>query len=150
MSKHHHHHQNRGIVVAAVIERDGMILACQRLKSARHPLKWEFPGGKLEAGETPPEALQRELREELGIEATIGPELARYQFSYPHKSAIELIFFRVTEYQGEIRNEIFEAMRWCAASELPSLDFLEGDVDFVNRLARRNGSMSMAARSGSH
>lgn len=139
----------RGIVVAAVIEQNGRILACQRRKDARHPLKWEFPGGKLEAGEHPPEALLRELREELGIEAKIGPELARYEFAYPHKAPIELIFFRVTEYAGEMRNAIFETIRWCKASELPALDFLEGDVDFVNRLARGNGSISMAARSGS-
>ena len=146
MSKLHH---SRGIVVAAVIEQDGRILACQRRKDSRHGLKWEFPGGKLEAGENPPEALQRELREELGIEAKIGPELARYQFAYPHKPSIELIFFQVTQYSGEIRNEIFEAMQWCKATQLPSLDFLEGDIDFVQRLARRKGSMTMAARSGS-
>ena len=141
--------QTRGIVVAAVIERDGRILACQRRKGSRHALKWEFPGGKLEAGEDPPEALQRELREELGIEAKIGPELARYRFTYSNKPPIELIFFQVTEFAGEIRNEIFEAMQWCRATELPNLDFLEGDVDFVQRLARRKGSMSMASRSGS-
>lgn len=140
--------QHRGIVVAAVIERNGKILACQRSKSSRHGLKWEFPGGKLEVGENPPEALQRELREELGIQAKIGPEIARYEFAYPHRSPIELIFFQVTEYEGEVRNEVFEAMQWCQATELPTLDFLEGDVDFVQRLARRGGSRSMAAGSG--
>jgi 8-oxo-dGTP diphosphatase len=129
--------QYRGIVVAAVIERDGKILACQRRKGGRHELKWEFPGGKLEAGENPPEALKRELREELGIAAVIGPEIARYQFAYPHKTPIELIFFRVTEFEGEIRNHVFEDLQWCPAPELPKLDFLEGDISFVNLLARK-------------
>ena len=135
-------HQFRGIVAAAVIERGGRILACQRRKGDRHELKWEFPGGKLEDGENPAEALRRELREELGIEAKIGQELARYQFAYPHKPPIELIFFRVTDYQGEIHNEIFEEIRWCLATELPSLDFLEGDIDFVQRLARQGAKRS--------
>ena len=60
-------------VVAAVIERDGQILIGQRKARGRHGLKWEFPGGKVEPGEEPRAALARELREELAIEAVIGP-----------------------------------------------------------------------------
>lgn len=136
----------RGIVVAAVMERDGLILACQRKKGDRHELKWEFPGGKVEQGEDPSTALKRELWEELGIDATVGVEIARYQFAYPGKAPIELIFFEVTEYRGEIENRIFAQIRWCEARELPSLDFLEGDIDFVRRLARRKSPRLMSAR----
>ena len=70
----------RILVVAAVIEREGKILIGQRRQNDRHPLKWEFPGGKVEQHEIPRDALKRELMEELDIDADIGPELARYEF----------------------------------------------------------------------
>ena len=70
-------------VVAGVLERDGKILICRRRADQPHPLKWEFPGGKLEAGESPEAALIRELREELGIESEAGSEIMRYEFAYP-------------------------------------------------------------------
>ena len=136
----------RGIVVAAVMERDGLILACQRKKGDRHELKWEFPGGKLEPGEDPMTALRRELSEELGIEAKIGREISRYEFAYPGKAPIQLIFFEVTEYSGELENRIFAQMRWCSPQELPGMDFLEGDVDFVRRLARKKSPRLLSAR----
>jgi 8-oxo-dGTP diphosphatase len=125
----------RIIVVAAVIERDGQILIGQRRAKDRHPLKWEFPGGKLEPHETPRAALRRELKEELDIDARIGPEIARYEFQYPKRTPILLIFFRVTEFAGEVRNGVFEQLRWEARERLPEYDFLDGDVDFVRRLA---------------
>jgi 8-oxo-dGTP diphosphatase len=124
------------MVVAAVIERDGQILIGQRRAGDRHPLKWEFPGGKVEPYENPRDALRRELREELGIDASIGPEILRYEFQYPHRSPILLIFHHVTEFVGEMRNGVFEQVRWEARERLPRYDFLDGDVDFVRRLAR--------------
>lgn len=136
----------RGIVVAAVMERDGLILACQRKKGDRHELKWEFPGGKVEQGEDPASALRRELSEELGIDAKIGREISRYEFAYPGKSPIELIFFEVTEYRGELENRIFAEIRWCEPRALPGMDFLEGDVDFVRRLARKKSPRLLSAR----
>jgi 8-oxo-dGTP diphosphatase len=132
---------SRGVVVAAVIKKDGKILACQRKKGDRHELKWEFPGGKLEFGENPREALERELIEELGIDAAIGNEIARYEFAYPNKTPIQLIFFEVNQYSGEIQNRIFAQLRWCDPLELPTMDFLEGDVDFVRRLAGRKRNL---------
>lgn len=123
-------------VVAALIERDGQVLICQRKKGHRHELKWEFPGGKVEPGESPPQALERELEEELGIRARIGPEMERYQFCYQQKAPIELIFYRVAEFSGEARNRIFEDIRWEAFGNLLRYDFLDGDVDFVRRLVR--------------
>jgi len=123
------------VVVAAIIERGGRILICRRKPDQAHPLKWEFPGGKVEAGESPPRALRRELEEELALCAQIGPEVERYEFRYPGKTPILLIFHAVTEFSGEPRNRIFEEFRWAEPKLLPEFDFLEGDVEFVKRLA---------------
>jgi len=125
-------------VVAAVIERDGLILIGQRKPRGRHGLKWEFPGGKVELGEELREALERELREELGIEARIGVEMERYDFSYSAGHLTRLIFFHVTEFSGEPVNLDFAQITWVERSRLPDYDFLEGDVDFVRRLAAAN------------
>jgi len=122
-------------VAAAVIERDGKILIGQRRRNDSHPLKWEFPGGKVEVHESPSQALVRELREELGIRARIGPEIVRYDHSYPRGALIHLFFFRVTEYEGAPQALAFEQIAWAAALELPEYDFVDGDVDFVRRLA---------------
>ncbi|HWC00071.1 MAG TPA: (deoxy)nucleoside triphosphate pyrophosphohydrolase [Bryobacteraceae bacterium] len=122
-------------VVAALIERDGRILICRRKRGQAHELKWEFPGGKLEAGETPPQALSRELEEELGIQAVIGPEVESYSYSYPGKKPILLIFHRVKDFHREPQNIVFDEIRWETLTNLPGYDFLEGDVDFVRRLA---------------
>jgi 8-oxo-dGTP diphosphatase len=127
---------HRLIVVAAVLERDGRILIGQRRRGDRHPFKWEFPGGKVEPGEKPHEALQRELEEELSIQAIIGPEIVRYEYAYPRRSPIVLIFHRVAHFNGEPRNTCFEQIKWEVPSKLPEYDFLEGDNDFVARLSR--------------
>jgi mutator protein MutT len=118
-------------VVAAIIERDGRILVGQRTPAQSHPLQWEFPGGKVENGETPADALRRELEEELAIRNAAAREITRYQFAYPGKSLIELIFLRVTSFEGEPRNLIYHEMRWHPKLSLAELDFLEGDRDFL-------------------
>lgn len=120
-------------VVAAVIERGGDVLAGQRKPGGNHPLKWEFPGGKVEAGESPEDALIRELREELGIQARIESEITRYEYQYPGRSRILLIFYRVLEFEGEPQNLDFAQLKWVKRERLPDLDFLDGDVDFVRR-----------------
>jgi 8-oxo-dGTP diphosphatase len=124
------------LVVAAVIERDGRILICQRNAAKRHALKWEFPGGKVEPGEEPAAALGRELEEELGIRAEIGPQIADYPYTYPGRPPIRLIFYGVTHFTGEIENREFLDIRWEPRERLPEYDFLDGDLDFVRGLAR--------------
>jgi 8-oxo-dGTP diphosphatase len=125
----------RTTVVAALIRKSGLILICRRKADQPHALKWEFPGGKLETGETPEEALRRELREELAIEAQIGRKVERYEFCYPVGKPILLIFHAVDEFAGEPHNCVFDEIRWVEQSALADFDFLEGDVEFVKRLA---------------
>jgi 8-oxo-dGTP diphosphatase len=122
-------------VVAALIFKDDQILVCQRTRHQTMPLKWEFPGGKIEEGEQPRDALRRELNEELGIDATIGNEMAHIRHEYNNRSAVELRFYAVRDYEGEIENRIFKDLRWAKASELPSFDFLEADLQLVKDLA---------------
>ena len=117
--------------MAAILERNGSILICQRTAEQSHPLKWEFPGGKVEPGETPERALARELEEELGIHFATGNEIDRYPFRYPSKNSIELVFFRVVGYDGEPQNLIFADMRWVRREQLAQFDFVEGDRDFI-------------------
>src|SRR5712671_5859576 len=121
-------------VVAALIFRGEKILVCQRTRHQTMPLKWEFPGGKIEPGEQPRDALRRELEEELGIDATIGEEVARIRHEYRNGAAVELRFYTVREYKGEMENRIFKDMRWSKPSERASFDFLEADLGLVRNL----------------
>ena len=122
-------------VVAALIMRDGKLLVCQRTRHQTMPLKWEFPGGKIEEGEQPRDALRRELDEELGIQATIGDELARIQHEYPNGGKVELRFFIVHDYNGELENRIFKDIQRAEPKDLPMFDFLEADLTLVKDLA---------------
>jgi 8-oxo-dGTP diphosphatase len=124
-------------VVAAFLMREGRVLICQRKPGGRHPLKWEFPGGKVEPGEDPRSALARELREELGIEAAIGAEMDSYDVSYPDGFRARLRFYRVTRFEGEPRNLDFAQMQWELPERLPDYDFLEGDVTFLAKVSRQ-------------
>ena len=122
-------------VVAALIVKDGKVLVCQRTRHQTMPLKWEFPGGKIEEGEQPRDALRRELDEELGITATIGDEVARIRHEYPNGGMVELRFYVVREHKGEIENRIFRDIQWSERKDLLSYDFLEADLTLVNDLA---------------
>ena len=122
-------------VVAALIFEDGKVLVCQRTRHQTMPLKWEFPGGKIEEGEQPRAALHRELDEELGIDATIGEEVSRIVHEYPGGGSVELRFFVVREYNGKLENKIFRDVRWSPHAELSSYDFLEADLPLVRDLA---------------
>jgi 8-oxo-dGTP diphosphatase len=122
-------------VVAGLIVNDGKLLVCQRTRHQTMPLKWEFPGGKIEEREQPRDALRRELEEELGILATIGDEVKRIQHEYPNGGMVELRFFVVREYKREIENRIFKDIQWADPKELPKFDFLEADLTLVRDLA---------------
>jgi len=115
--------------------REGKVLIGQRKRGGRHPLKWEFPGGKVEPGEDPRAALARELREELSVEAVIGEQLDSYPVSYGDGFRALLYFYRVTQFQGEPRNLDFEQIVWERPQRLPDYDFLEGDISFVSKVA---------------
>ena len=111
------------------------VLICQRKPDQPMSLKWEFPGGKIEDGETSEEALARELHEELGIEAKIGRKVARIRHKYRNGGSIDLQFFVVNEYTGPLENRIFNDVRWSSLAALPSYDFLAADLDLIRDLS---------------
>jgi 8-oxo-dGTP diphosphatase len=128
----------RRVVAALIVRGEGPgreIFICQR--RAGHPmgLKWEFPGGKIEPGETSEQALSRELNEELGITATIGDRITSVRHTYRNGGIIEIEFFRVRDFQGELINHIFEQMRWSPVASLPDYDFLAADLTLIRDLA---------------
>ena len=123
------------VVVAAVIERGGRFLICQRRHDDTHPLKWEFPGGKVEHGETHQAALVRELREELAIEARIGRRITSLSAHYWSRPAFRLYFYHVTDFEGEPVNRAFEQIAWVEPQALAGYDFLDADAALVRRLA---------------
>ncbi len=123
-------------VVAGVVVRGGAVLICQRPPGGHHPGKWEFPGGKVEPGETLEEALRRELKEELDIDATAGTVLWRTEHQYPGRPPFALAFIRVATYEGELHNRIFASVCWARITTLRDYDFLEGDREFIGHIER--------------
>ena len=123
------------LVAAALIVRGTEVLICQRTKHQTMPLKWEFPGGKIEPGEQVRDGLRRELEEELGIAARIGDEVARIKHVYKSGNAVELRFFLVREFEGAMENRIFADVQWAERTQLPEYDFLEADQDLVRQIA---------------
>jgi 8-oxo-dGTP diphosphatase len=123
------------LVVAGILQKGDNILICQRRRSDPYGLQWEFPGGKVEAGELLPTALRRELDEELAIQAEVGGEVFRLCHHYPDRY-VEVVFFGLKSYRGEARNQVFEAIRWAPRARLPEYNFLEADRELVNRLAK--------------
>jgi 8-oxo-dGTP diphosphatase len=122
-------------VAAALIVRAGEVLICQRRPDQPMALQWEFPGGKIEAGESPEQALARELDEELGIQAKVGVNVTHIRHNYRHGGAVDLQFFAVHEFTGELQNRIFQQLRWVRLEDLPSYDFLAADRGLIRDLA---------------
>jgi len=120
-------------VAAALITRDSKLLICQRRHDDTHPLQWEFPGGKLEPGETPTQALERELREELGIDAVIGKELFRTRHRYrDSETELVLIFFRAeVDGASDLQNLVFERFEWADLLSLTRYRFLAADNELI-------------------
>jgi 8-oxo-dGTP diphosphatase len=122
-------------VAAALILREGEVLIGQRRADQPMALQWEFPGGKIEAGESPEQALARELDEELGIKAVIGPRITRIRHNYRHGGAVDLQFFIVREFSGEIENRIFQQVLWTRLEDLTKYEFLIADRGLIRDLA---------------
>ena len=121
-------------VVAGLIFRDGRLLACQRREGGAFPLKWEFPGGKVEVGESDVDALRRELREELGITVRDAKQIFQYNHAYPDGPEVSLRFFQIVSHDGVMQNLVFKCVAWVDLTELEHLDFLEGDRPLIRRL----------------
>jgi 8-oxo-dGTP diphosphatase len=132
------------IVTAAVIEKDGKILIARRKEGDQLEGRWEFPGGKLEPGETPEEGLKRELREEFGIETAIGEPVGSSSFAYPHLT-IELLAYRATVLSGAIKVRDHDEIRWVLPEDLPRHDFCEADRPIVRKLLELDGSVKREA-----
>jgi 8-oxo-dGTP diphosphatase len=122
-------------VAAALILRGGEVLIGQRRPDQPMALQWEFPGGKIEAGESAEQALARELDEELGIVATVGARVTRIRHNYRHGGAVDLQFFAVNEFTGEIENRIFNQLKWVKLESLTEYDFLAADRGLIRDLA---------------
>jgi 8-oxo-dGTP diphosphatase len=131
-------------VVAGLIVQEERLLVCQRTENAAFPLKWEFPGGKVEKEETREDALRRELKEELGIEADKLSEIFRHRHNYSDKFAVNLRFYRVISFTGVITNFAFQRLAWVGVDELSGLDFLDGDLPLVNLLLSSQGRILLA------
>jgi 8-oxo-dGTP diphosphatase len=122
-------------VAAALIVRGGEVVIGQRRSDQPMASQWEFPGGKIEPGESPEEALARELEEELGIHAVIGQKVTHIRHNYRHGGAVDLQFFAVHEFSGEIENRIYNEVRWARLVDLPAYDFLAADRGLIRDLA---------------
>jgi mutator protein MutT len=121
-------------VAVGVLQKDGKILVCQRKKGSRYGLKWEFPGGKLEPGETILECLKRELFEELSISVRDIDRVQTQSTFYEDGGMFEVAYCFVSQFTGEARNNAFEEIRWVTIPELRALDNLKGNKAFVASL----------------
>lgn len=123
------------LVSAAIITQQDQVLICQRHRSDRYGLQWEFPGGKVKDGESLQESLRRELQEELGINAEVGEEVFRLRHRYPDRY-VEVVFFAVRAFAGKPRNIVFEGVEWTTRDKIASYNFLDADRDLVQRISR--------------
>jgi 8-oxo-dGTP diphosphatase len=139
-------------VAVGIVVHEGRILACQRKRSSRYPLKWEFPGGKVEPGETPVQTVRREIREELGIDLTTYRMFHQQEWVYPegvsnidHEGAFRIFYYLVTGYTGTLANKVFEQIRWVQPQELVRMDILEGNREAASLLAKNGASPETAS-----
>jgi 8-oxo-dGTP diphosphatase len=121
-------------VVAGMVYREGKLLVCQRRADGAFPLKWEFPGGKVEKRESDIDALRRELREELTIEMRQAVLVYQHTHRYPDGPTVSLVFYFIREFDGEAQNVVFEKISWVEIADLENMDFLEGDRLMIEKL----------------
>ncbi len=120
-------------VVAAIIRRAELILITRRFDHVHLPGLWEFPGGKVEPGETLADGLKREILEEIGVKIDVGSECVRVDHDYPSKS-VRLHFFNCTILEGEPQAKEVADFRWIRPSELSRFQFPEADRELIQRL----------------
>ena len=125
---------NPKIVTAAVIEKDGHVLIAKRRQGSRFAGKWEFPGGKLEKGETPEQCLKRELQEELEIITDVGDLICTTDYSYTPDWTIRLLAYRTIVISGAFNLNDHEEIRWVKPADLANYDFPEADKPVVDLL----------------
>jgi 8-oxo-dGTP diphosphatase len=124
------------VVAAALCDRQGRILIAQRPADSSHMAgRWEFPGGKVDAAETEPEALSRELCEELGVRIREPQFCLRLTHAYPDRT-VELSFWIVRHFAGEPQGLDGQQLRWVPAADLDQQDLLEADRPFIEALQR--------------
>lgn len=128
-------------VVGAVLLRDGKVLAAQRSASMSLPLMWEFPGGKIEADETPTAALRRELKEELHVIAQVGEEVETTTFDYDFGTVVLQTYY-CTLLEGEPVLTEHAQIRWLAPAELKSVEWAPADIPAVERIQEQLGTMA--------
>jgi 8-oxo-dGTP diphosphatase len=121
------------VVTAAILEKDGKILIARRKADDRQADKWEFPGGTLEADETPQECLKREMQEEFGITIEVGQFFAESVFDYDH-GAIRLMAYRARWVSGRIALNDHADFKWVPPAQLAEYDFAPADIPFVKKL----------------
>ena len=131
-------------VTAAVIERDGKVLVARRKPELVAGGLWEFPGGKLEAGETPERGLARELAEELGVPARVGEHLCTVPFS-GEIASFELVVFRTELLGDDLRLTDHDEIRWLSPRDMDEAEFSKPDRPVVRLLARREGTAGRPA-----
>ena len=126
-------------VVGGLIYQNKKILICQRKKEGDHPLKWEFPGGKLKDFEENQEALKRELKEELNIETNEMSFFDEYLYEYKGLSKkLKLVFYQIFQFEGEMKNLVHHQLKWIDILNLSDYDFLEGDHKIINKLIQND------------
>jgi 8-oxo-dGTP diphosphatase len=121
-------------VAVGVIQMNNKILICQRKKGGRYELKWEFPGGKVESGETTEQCLRRELQEELSIEIHSIDRIQTEAAYYEDGGMFNVAYCFISRFQGEPQNNVFEQIRWVPLEELKHMDLLDGNKPFVVQL----------------
>ena len=125
--------QTRVRVVAAVIEQAGRVLIARKRQGDRLGGKWEFPGGKIDEGESPEAALKRELLEELGIDADIGDFFCSSHYDYRHIS-VDLLTYRVRHFSGEMTAHVHDELKWVVPVDLRNYDFPEANLKIIRVL----------------
>ena len=123
-------------VVAGLILQNNKLLICQRPNFKDHPLKWEFPGGKIKNDETNEEALIREINEELSINIINYEDLISYNFYYKDLNKTVFInFYLINTFSGKVLNNFHKELKWIEIKDIREYDFLEGDLKIIEYIS---------------